>query len=238
MGNKKYEGDYKNNKAEGKGIEYYINGNKKYVGDYKIGVSEGKGIVYYINGNKRYEGYFKKNKAEGKGILYYKNGNKKYEGYFKNGEFEEKGIIFYEKGKIEYIKDIKIQGKEIKFNKNGKINYITIFRNGKFEKIKENIYLVFNKYGDNNFIEIDYISKGAYGRIYRAYSIKDNKEVCLKKINIDIMKIDYNNNYLEYINREINILKSLNKYKSSVYYYGDYDSNNEKILSLKNVMKI
>jgi len=47
------------------------------------------------------------------------------------------------------------------------------------------------------------------------------------------MKIDYNNCYLEYIDREINILKSLNKYKSSVYYYGDYDSNNEKILVIE-----
>jgi len=47
------------------------------------------------------------------------------------------------------------------------------------------------------------------------------------------MKNDYNNCYLEYINREINILKSLNKYKSSVHYYGDYDSNNEKILIIE-----
>ena len=46
------------------------------------------------------------------------------------------------------------------------------------------------------------------------------------------MKIDYKNYYLEYIDREINIFKSLNEYKSSVHYYGDYDSNNEKILIL------
>ena len=127
--------------------------------------------------------------------------NKIYEGYFKNGNFDGKGILYYENGKIEYIKDFKIQGKEIKFNKNGKIKYVTILRVGKFEKIKENINLFFNKYDDNNFIEIDYISNGAYGRIYRAYSIKDEKEVCLKKINIDDMKFNYNNYYLEYINR-------------------------------------
>jgi len=88
-------------------------------------------------------------------------------------------------------------------------------------------------YDDDNFIEIDYISKGAYGEIYEAYSIKDEKEVCLKKINLDNMKKSYDNYYLEYINREINILKSLNKYKSSIHYYGDYDSNNEKILILE-----
>ena len=47
------------------------------------------------------------------------------------------------------------------------------------------------------------------------------------------MKIDYNNCYLEYIEREINILKSLNRYINSVHYYRDYDSNNEKILVIE-----
>jgi len=229
-GNKLYEGDFKNGNWEGKGIKYYENGNKKYEGDYKNGIVEGKGISYYESGNKEYEGDFKNGNWEGKGIKYYENGNKNYEGYFNNGNFEEKGIIYYENGEKEYIKDFRIKGKEIRFHKNGKIDYATIFINGKIEKIKEKLNLI---YDDNNFIEIDYISKGAYGIIYRAYSIKDEKEVCLKKININNMKKNYNNYYLEYIDREINILKSLNKYKNSVHYYGDYDSNNEKILILE-----
>ena len=232
-GNKSNEGDFKKGIFEGKGIYYYENGNKFYVGDFKNGKLEGKGIFYDENGNKLYEGDFKNHKPEGKGIIYYKNGNKLYEGDFKNDEFEGKGIKYYKNGKIEYIKDYKIKGKEIRFNKNGTLDYVTIFKNDKFEKIKENINLYFNKYDDNNFIEIDYISNGAYGIIYRAYSIKDGKEVCLKKINIDKMKIDYHNCYLEYIDREINILKSLNEYESSVHYYGDYDSNNEKILIIE-----
>jgi len=232
-GNKIYEGDYKYIVLEGKGIYYNKNGNKKYEGDFKNDKCEGKGILFYDNGNKKYEGYFKNDKPEGKGILFYENGNKKYEGYFKNDKPEGKGIFYYENEKIEYIKDFKIKGKEVRFNKNGAIDYVTIFKNDKFEKIKDNIDSVFNKYDDNNFIEIDYISNGAYGIIYRAYSIKDKKEVCLKKINIDKMKIDYKNCYSKYIDREINILKSLNEYKSSVHYYDDYDSNNERILIIE-----
>ena len=229
-GYKIYEGNFKNGIWEGKGVKYYENGNKKYEGDYKSGVVEGKGISYYENGNKEYEGDFKNGNWEGKGIKYYENGNKQYEGYFKDGKFEEKGIIFYENGEKEYIKDFKIKSKEIRFYKNGKIDYATIFINGKIEKIKDKFNFI---YDDNNFIEIDYISKGAYGEIYKAYSIKDEKEVCLKKINLDNMKKAYNNYYLEYIYREIHILKSLNKYKSSIHYYGDYDSNNEKIIILE-----
>ena len=45
------------------------------------------------------------------------------------------------------------------------------------------------------------------------------------------MKVEYHNCYIEYIDREIDIFKSLNEYESSVHYYGDYDSNNEKIFN-------
>ena len=80
-GNKRYEGDYKEGKADGKGIEYYENGNKRYEGDWKDGMPNGKGILYYENGNKSYEGDWKEGKQDGKGIKYYENGKKEYEGY-------------------------------------------------------------------------------------------------------------------------------------------------------------
>ena len=70
MENKKYEGDCKNNKAEGKGILYHENRKKRYEGDLKNNKAEGKGILYDENENKKYEGEFKKDKFEGKGILY------------------------------------------------------------------------------------------------------------------------------------------------------------------------
>ena len=41
----RYEGDIKNGKREGKGIEYYKNGDR-YEGDYKNDKKEGKGIYY------------------------------------------------------------------------------------------------------------------------------------------------------------------------------------------------
>ena len=46
MGKKRYEGDLKNNKAEGKGILYDENENKKYEGEFKKDKFEGKGILY------------------------------------------------------------------------------------------------------------------------------------------------------------------------------------------------
>ena len=51
---------------------YYNNG-EKYDGKWKNDKKEGKGIFYYFNGDK-YDGEWKDDKKEGKGTFYYKNG--------------------------------------------------------------------------------------------------------------------------------------------------------------------
>ena len=70
----RYEGDWKNNKKEGKGIYYYNNGDR-YEGNFINDKYDGKGVFYFSNGN-RYEGNFKNDKREGEGILYYNNGDR------------------------------------------------------------------------------------------------------------------------------------------------------------------
>ena len=75
----------------GKGIRYY-NNVKIYEGEFKDGKYDGKGIDYYINGTKIYEGEFKDGKYDGKGIKYYDNDTKEYEGEFKDGDYNGKGI--------------------------------------------------------------------------------------------------------------------------------------------------
>ena len=49
-----YEGEYRNNKRDGYGTEYYGNG-RKYEGYWKNGVKHGKGIFYIPNTNESYE---------------------------------------------------------------------------------------------------------------------------------------------------------------------------------------
>ena len=124
-----YEGDFKDDKKEGKGIYYWNNGNK-YVGDFINDKFEGKGILYYNNGNK-YEGDYKSGKKEGKGIYYYNNGYR-YEGDFKNNNIEGKGIYYYNNGN-RYEGDFlnnKFEGNGILYYKNGKV-IKGIWKNGK-----------------------------------------------------------------------------------------------------------
>ena len=104
----RYQGDFNNNKREGKGIYYYNNGNK-YIGDWKNGLKEGKGILYYNNGNK-YIGDFKNNLREGKGKIYFNDGQI-YEVYMKLNQIEGKVKLYFKNGEI-YEGDIKNQIKE------------------------------------------------------------------------------------------------------------------------------
>ena len=79
----------KNGLKEGRGILLYDKNDekkrKRYEGDYKNDKREGKGIMYWNDG-ARYEGDFKNDKREGKGIMYYNDGEKE-NGSWKNDEF-------------------------------------------------------------------------------------------------------------------------------------------------------
>ena len=67
----RYEGDWRNDKAEGKRI-YYFNNGDRYEGDYRNDKKEGKEIYYYTSGN-RYEGDWRKEKIKFLGPFLYLN---------------------------------------------------------------------------------------------------------------------------------------------------------------------
>ena len=105
--------------------------------------------------------------------------------------------------------------------------------------IKDFISLLYQNslYDGSEFEDKKLISESSYGDIYSAFSIKDKEEICLKKINIDKMKILYQqkglNDFQNDLNNEINILKDLSYYKNSVTYYGNYYKENERIIVME-----
>ncbi|MBA4851640.1 M48 family metalloprotease [Emticicia sp. BO119] len=54
----RYEGEWRNSKREGRGVEYYADGEKKYVGNFIAGRYGGNGTYFYKNGDK-YVGKYK-----------------------------------------------------------------------------------------------------------------------------------------------------------------------------------
>ena len=120
---KKYEGDWKNDKIEGKGKMIWKSG-QIYEGEWSNNLKEGKGIQILPNGAK-YEGNFKNSKFEGKGVLYCKNGDR-YEGDFKNNNRHGSGIMYYirdgKKGKsMGDFFDDKTIGKHVFLQPNGSV---------------------------------------------------------------------------------------------------------------------
>ena len=97
--------------------------------------------------------------------------------------------------------------------------------------------IIKKKYKESDFKNIKLLYSGLFGNIYSAYNIKDKKEVCLKKINLEKMKLNYQMNelkdYKTDINNEIEILQTLNFKNNSVEYYGNYDNENEKVLVME-----
>ncbi len=108
----RYEGEWRNGKREGRGVEYYSDGEKKYVGNFLNGKFHGNGTYFFKNGDK-YVGKFKNglmnddrayiiynnnvrlvvkvenSKRTGKAIRIYPDGRKE-ETYFEN-DVEKKG---------------------------------------------------------------------------------------------------------------------------------------------------
>ena len=99
----KYEGFWKDNKREGKGIMKYKNGDK-YEGDWKDNKREGKGTLYYNNGNI-FEGDWKNDRKHGKYIVYGKKGRKM--GYYIEGKSTGKQVILFNNGDAKIIESEK-----------------------------------------------------------------------------------------------------------------------------------
>ena len=109
--NKKiYEGEFHDNKYEGKG-KLYNNIGGYYIGDFIDGLYFGKGKKYDKNNNLIYEGDFAFGKEEGKGKKIYENGNY-YIGDFIGGKREGNGQLYNKINKLLYEGEFKNDQKE------------------------------------------------------------------------------------------------------------------------------
>lgn len=97
-----YEGEFKNGKMHGNGIQYYEEEYKWYVGEYKDGKRHGLGIWYGCHEQCIYKGQWMDDKFNGRGILYNDDLTKSYEGDFKDGKKHGNGIEYFNDGTIKY----------------------------------------------------------------------------------------------------------------------------------------
>ncbi|KAL4513078.1 hypothetical protein ABPG72_017763 [Tetrahymena utriculariae] len=92
---KKYDGEWANDKQEGFGVFEWRNG-QRYEGYFKNNFKNRKGIFYY-NGTsniEKYDGEQVNDQQEGFGVQEMRNCDT-YEGYFENSKRNEKGILYF-----------------------------------------------------------------------------------------------------------------------------------------------
>ena len=126
-----YEGDIKNFKKEGYGIETCPE--YKYEGNFHDDMKNGQGSIIYLKSGEKYKGEFKNNEITGYGYYTYKN-KQTYKGELVNGKKQGKGIYNWTDGSEyngEYKNDIREGEGSLKWS-NGVI-FKGKFLNGKPE---------------------------------------------------------------------------------------------------------
>ena len=134
-----YEGQWENNKKNGKGILYYKDGTIKYDGDFINDKKEGNGKFVFENG-EYYIGQWFNNKRSGKGKEFCKDGTLKYDGEFFNDQKEGNGKCCFEDGEY-YIgqwSNGKMNGQGKFYDKNNRLLYNGNFKNGVFQGSNNN----------------------------------------------------------------------------------------------------
>ena len=142
-----YEGDIKNMKRDGNGIE--IRKDYTYMGQFSNDVKHGQGKAIFDDGKTVYEGDFTNGKMTGKGKFNWKN-NSSYDGEFLNGEMHGKGVYTFVDGSKyegEYVNNLK-EGFGVYTKKNGK-KYKGFYKAGK----KHGKGLVINPNGEQKEVE-------------------------------------------------------------------------------------
>lgn len=132
-----YEGEFENDLRNGKGQFYWAASGNKYDGEYKDGFRTGYGKFNYKNGNV-YTGNFVNNKFEGQGTFIWNEEEykgQKYEGEFKNDLRNGQGTYTWANGS-KYIgmhKENKFTGEGKEYSEDGKLIYEGNYLDSKFE---------------------------------------------------------------------------------------------------------
>jgi antitoxin component YwqK of YwqJK toxin-antitoxin module len=95
----RYEGQFRNGKRNGRGVQYYPDGTMRYNGDFKNDIRDGYGAYYFSNGDK-VVGIFADNKPNGKATYYYADGDR-FVGIYQNGQRNGAGNYYHRNGRKE-----------------------------------------------------------------------------------------------------------------------------------------
>jgi hypothetical protein len=236
----KYVGEFKNMKKWGKGK--LISDKIIYEGDFINNKKEGKGRIKFLESNVIYEGTFINDNIEGYGIFKYTNGNI-YEGEVKNWKMNGNGAYKYRNGKIlkgRFVDNKIVNYENIQpsfYSPSIRQNINNEFGNEKFFYHYESKKIINNKENENNTNNyiLDYkIQSDIDPYLQPENDINQNIfDINEFKENNDF-NIDQNNNYIlnnvgeinEFITDKYNEEKNMNT--NEIYINNPIDEINEQ----------
>ena len=225
-----YEGDFVNNKIEGKGKIKFLKSGIEYEGTFVNDNIEGTGILKWINGDI-YEGEVKNGIMHGQGI--YKNINGKIiRGIFENGQIVQYGDLNnnfnnvrtnneFITNKFDYAKPFRKIDNLIINHENNNNNNILNNTNSFGHKPKSKPYLEHKKdFNENKFNINEY-------KVNKYLNAHENNKYALNSMNI-MDKLNKDNNKMK-INVSTNIF--LNNSNNNIIKPKEIDNNPELLLS-------
>ena len=245
-GNLEFEGEYLNGKKwNGKGKEYNYNDQLEF--EIKKGKENIKNLIdnnHFIQSSNPKTKIIKKEEKISKEINKYLKYSKLQKSNILNNQSFKNTITKKFSNQIEKVFSFNIIKKEKYLLLNNEISFTILCKPKKnYQKELANIVEILKKeskfYKEKDFREQKLIYEGGFSKIYTSFNIKDNQEVCLKKINIENMVYDYKqrrfpeDSYERDLKNEIELLKLFSDKKNSVKYYGDYDKIVEKTIILE-----
>lgn len=137
------EGDYKDDRKEGKWTKYHNDGETpKLIGEYVNNRPQGTYIKYYANGKVKEQGTFVRNLYQDSLKRFHENGKVEYVAKY-NDEGKEQGSVkyFYPNGQVEFeyvANDGKPSGKAVRYYENGDVKEIIFYNaEGTVEKSEQ-----------------------------------------------------------------------------------------------------
>ncbi len=137
------EGDYKDDRKEGKWIKYHNDGETpKLVGEYVNNRPQGPYVKYFANGKVKEQGTFVRNLYQDSLKRFHENGKVEYQAKY-NETGKEQGSVkyFYPNGQVEFeytANDGKPTGKAVRYYENGDIKEIIVYNaEGSVEKSEQ-----------------------------------------------------------------------------------------------------
>lgn len=173
------KGTYTNGKVEGKWTYWYANGNKKTEGEFKNDRKEGLWKEWYEDGGSA-EGTFLNGKAEGTWTFGDANGKKISQGMLKDGQRDGLWKEWYEdgtSGEGTYLNG-KLEGSWTFWDVNGKKKSQGTLKNGQKDGVWQE-WFENGSYGEGSYIKGNYIKGKAEGK----WDIYDKNGTFIKSVN-------------------------------------------------------